>query len=147
MNDDEFKRFRHTDNRVGIDLGVKDFVITSDGEVFENKHFLKRSENKIKKLQQQLSKKVKGSNNRNKARIKLAKAFEHLANHITNNVGFEINKQNLANYMAKVSNILEPIYDKMLNDLLNNQDKVIHSDETTLVVSKKDEENQYVKMH
>lgn len=68
--------------------------------------------------------------------------FEHLANHITNNVGFEINKQNLANYMAKVSNILEPIYDKMLNDLLNNQDKVIHSDETTLVVSKKDEENQ-----
>ena len=44
--------------------------------------------------------------------------------------------------MAKVSNILEPIYDKMLNDLLNNQDKVIHSDETTLVVSKKDEENQ-----
>lgn len=67
--------------------------------------------------------------------------FEHLANHITNNVGFEINKQNLANYMAKVSNILEPIYDKMLDDLLKNPVKVIHSDETTLVVSKKDEEN------
>ena len=67
--------------------------------------------------------------------------FEHLSNHITNNVGFEINKQNLANYMAKVSNILEPIYDRMLEDLLNNQVKVIHSDETTLVVSRKDEEN------
>lgn len=67
--------------------------------------------------------------------------FEHLSNHITNNVGFEINKQNLANYMAKVSNILEPIYDRMLNDLLNNRHKVIHSDETTLVVTKKDEEN------
>ena len=40
----------------------------------------KRSEDKIKKLQRQLSKKVKSSNNRNKARIKLAKAFEHLAN-------------------------------------------------------------------
>ena len=68
--------------------------------------------------------------------------FEHLSNHITNNVGFEINKQNLANYMAKVSNILEPIYDRMQEDLLNNQVKVLHSDETTLVVSKKDEENQ-----
>ena len=80
MNEEEFKQFRHTDNRVGIDLGVKDFVITSDGEVFENKHFLKRSEGKIKKLQRQLSKKAKGSNNRNKARMKLAKAFEHLNN-------------------------------------------------------------------
>ena len=80
MNEEEFKQFRHTDDRVGIDLGVKDFVITSDGEVFENKHFFKQSENKIKKLQRQLSKKVKGSNNRNKTRVKLAKAFEHLSN-------------------------------------------------------------------
>ena len=80
MNDDEFKQFQYTNNKVGIDLGVKDFVITSDGEVFENKHFFKTSENKIKKLQRQLSKKVKGSNNRNKARIKLAKAHEHLTN-------------------------------------------------------------------
>lgn len=77
MNDDEF---RHTDNRVGIDIWVKDFVITSDGEVFENKHFLKKTENKIKKLQRQLSKKTKCSNNRNKAKIRLAKVFEHLTN-------------------------------------------------------------------
>lgn len=67
--------------------------------------------------------------------------FEHLANHITNNIGFEINKQNLANYMARVSSIMEPIYDRMLNDLLNNKHKVIHSDETTLVVTKRDEAN------
>lgn len=80
MNDDEFRQFRHTDRRVGIDLGVKDFVITSDGEVFENKHFFKKSEDKIKKLQRQLSKKVKGSSNRDKARIKLAKAYERLTN-------------------------------------------------------------------
>ena len=71
--------------------------------------------------------------------------FEHLAKHITNNIGFEINKQNLANYMAKISNILEPIYDKMVNDLLNNKHKVIHSDETTLVISKKDEANKHRK--
>ena len=80
MNEEEFKQFRHTNNKVGIDLGVKDFIITSDGEVFKNKHFLKQSEDKIKKLQRQLSKRVKGSNNRNKIRIKIAKAFEHLTN-------------------------------------------------------------------
>ena len=80
INEEEFKQFRHTNNKVGIDLGVKDFVVTSDGEVFKNKHFLKQSENKIKKLQSQLSKKVKGSNNRDKVRIKIAKEFEHLTN-------------------------------------------------------------------
>ena len=80
INEEEFKQFRHTNNKVGIDLGVKDFIITSDGEVFENKHFFKKSEDKIKKLQRQLSKKAKGSNNRNKVRIKIAKKFEHLTN-------------------------------------------------------------------
>ena len=91
MNDDEFKQFQYTNNKVGIDLGVKDFVITSDGEVFENKHFFKTSENKIKKLQKQLSKKVKGSNNRNKARIKLAKAYEHLTNQRLNYINYVVN--------------------------------------------------------
>lgn len=80
MNEEEFKQFRHTNNKVGIDLGVKDFIITSDGEVFENKHFFKKSENRIKKMQRRLSKKVKDSNNRNKVRIKIAKEFEHLTN-------------------------------------------------------------------
>ena len=41
MEDTELKKFEHTNEQVGIDLGVKDFVITSDGEVFENKHFFK----------------------------------------------------------------------------------------------------------
>ena len=80
MNEEEFKQFSNTNNKVGIDLGVKDFIITSDGEVFENKHFFKKSEDKIKKLQRRLSKKAKGSNNRNKIRIKIAKKFEHLTN-------------------------------------------------------------------
>ena len=47
--------------------------------------------------------------------------------------------------MAKISNILKHIYDKVVNDLLNNKHKVIHSDETTLVVSKKDEANKHRK--
>lgn len=108
MDEEEFKQFRHTDNRVGIDLGVKDFVITSDGEVFENKHFLKRSEDKIKKLQRQLSKKTKGSNNRNKARTRLAKAFEHLGN------------QRL-DYIHFIANSLLKTYDYVFMENLNVQ--------------------------
>ena len=72
------KGLRDTDNAVGIDLGIKDFVITSDGEVFGNLHFKKCQSNKIKRLQRQLSKKQKNSNNRNKARIKLAKAYKKI---------------------------------------------------------------------
>ena len=63
---------------IGIDLGVKDFIVTSDGEVFENLHFNKNKSNKIKRLQKQLSRKQNGSNNRNKARIKLAKAYKRI---------------------------------------------------------------------
>ena len=80
MEDTELKKFEHTNEQVGIDLGVKDFVITSDGEVFENKHFSKKDEKQLKKLQRQLSKKVKGSNNRKKAQVRIAKLFERITN-------------------------------------------------------------------
>lgn len=80
IKDTELKKFEHTNKQVGIDLGVKDFVITSDGEVFENKHFFLKKEKQIKKLQRQLSKKVKGSNNRKKARVRIAKLFEQITN-------------------------------------------------------------------
>ena len=80
MEDTELKKFERTNKQVGIDLGVKDFVITSDGEVFENRHFFKKEEKQIKKLQRQLSKKVKGSNNRKKAQIRIAKLFERITN-------------------------------------------------------------------
>lgn len=80
MEDTELKRFEHTNKQVGVDLGVKDFVIKSDGEVFENKHFFKKEEKQIKKLQRQLSKKVKGSNNRKKAQVRIAKLFERITN-------------------------------------------------------------------
>lgn len=80
MKDTELKKFEHTNKQVGIDIGVKDFVITSDGEVFENKHFFKKEEKQMKKLQRQLSKKVKGSNNRKKAQVRIAKLFERITN-------------------------------------------------------------------
>ena len=71
-------KVKETDAVVGIDLGIKDFVITSNGEVFENLHFKKIEFNKIKRLQRQLSKKDKGSNNRNKSKIKLAKSYKKI---------------------------------------------------------------------
>jgi transposase, IS605 orfB family len=72
------KGVQDTDNCIGIDLGVKDFVITSEGEVFNNLHFKKNETKKLKNLQHQLSRKQKGSNNRNKTRIKLAKVYKKI---------------------------------------------------------------------
>lgn len=71
-------KVKETKSSVGIDLGVKDFVITSDGEVFNNLHFKKSKIKRIKRMQHQLSKKQKGSNNRNKTRIKLAKVYKKI---------------------------------------------------------------------
>ena len=103
---EEVIKFRMTNKHVGIDLGVKDFVITSDGEVFENKHFFKKQESKLARLQRQLSKKQKGSNNRNKQRVRLAKAFEKLSN------------QKIA-YIHSVVNELLIYYDTVVMEDLN----------------------------
>ena len=64
---------------IGIDLGIKDFIVTSDGEVFENLHFKKSESKKLIRIQKQLSRKQNGSNNRNKAKIKLAKVYKRIA--------------------------------------------------------------------
>jgi len=80
MNDNELVKFGKTNRDVGIDLGVKDFVITSDGNVFENKRFYKKDEKRIAKLQRQLSKKRKGSSNFHKQCKRIAKVFEAMSN-------------------------------------------------------------------
>nr|DAO77064.1 MAG TPA: endonuclease [Ackermannviridae sp.] len=89
---DEIVKFKKTNKQVGIDLGVKDFVITSDGKKFENKHFFKSDERKLKKLQLQLSKKKVGSNNFNKQRIKIAKVFELITNKKENYIHYIVNE-------------------------------------------------------
>ena len=65
--------------------------------------------------------------------------FEHLSRHLKETLDIDVSKQNLALYMAKVATILAPIYHKMKDDLLHNQAKVIHADETTLSISKRPE--------
>jgi len=67
-------------NVVGIDLGIKTLLTLSNGETIENPKWYKSNEKKLKKLQKQLSKKQKGSNNRYKAKLKLAKVHETMHN-------------------------------------------------------------------
>ena len=78
VNGDLTHKVKESHHTIGVDLGIKDFVITSEGEVFENLHFKKNESKKLIRLQKQLSRKQNGSNNRNKARIKLAKAYKRI---------------------------------------------------------------------
>lgn len=79
----EIEKYNNTDNIVGLDLGIKEFAITSDGETIKNPKYLRKLEKKLKREQRKLSKKQKGSNNRNKQRIKLNKIHEKVANQRT----------------------------------------------------------------
>ena len=78
--DVDIKPLDETNNSIGIDLGIKEFCITSDGEMIENPKYLKKSLNRLAKLQRELSRKSKGGFNRNKARIKVARQHEKIAN-------------------------------------------------------------------
>jgi putative transposase len=69
-----------TNNVVGLDLGIKEFIVTSDNKVFENIKIKRNNQKKLSKLQRSLSRKQNKSNNKNKARIKLAKYHEKLNN-------------------------------------------------------------------
>ncbi len=68
------------DTTVGIDLGIKSLAVCSDGRTFDNPKNLQRSLDLLKLLQKRLSRKQKGSANRNKARIRVARLQEHIAN-------------------------------------------------------------------
>ena len=68
------------DKKVGVDVGLKEFAITSDGEFFHNPKWLRKSEKRLAKLQKDLSRKQKCSKNRNKARLKVAKLHEKISN-------------------------------------------------------------------
>lgn len=81
--DVEIPQYSPTGSVVGIDLGIKEFAITSDGQHVENPKHLRKSEKKLAKLQKQLSRKTIGGANRNKARIKVARQHEKIANQRT----------------------------------------------------------------
>lgn len=78
--DVDIKPLDKTNNSIGIDLGIKEFCITSDGKMIENPKYLKKSLSRLAKLQRELSRKSKDGSNRNKARIKVARQHEKIAN-------------------------------------------------------------------
>lgn len=78
--DVEIQPFEKTNKNIGIDLGIKELATLSDNTKYENKHYLKHSLKRLELLHKKLTRKPKGSQNRNKARIKLAKLYEKITN-------------------------------------------------------------------
>ena len=82
---------------VGIDLGIKDLVITSNGEKYNNEKIISKYEKRIKRLQRMLSRKIKGSNNYYKCKQLLAKVYSKLKNarkYIIHNITKKITDEN-----------------------------------------------------
>lgn len=78
--DVDLPEYEHTGEVIGIDLGIKDLVIDSNGNKYSNPKYQDKAEKKIKHLNRLYSKKTKGSKNQEKARLKLAIAHEKLGN-------------------------------------------------------------------
>ena len=78
--DVEFEQLPKTNRNIGLDLGLVDFAILSDGTKIDNPQFFEKSEQKLAKLQRELSRKTIGSNRWNKARIKVANLQKHISN-------------------------------------------------------------------
>lgn len=91
---------------IGVDLGIKDFAILSNGTKFANPKYYEKCQCKLRQLQQRLSKKVKGSKNRNRAKLRLATCSRRIANCRTD-------------YLQKLSTYLVQTYDTICIEDLN----------------------------
>ena len=76
----EHKELVHTTGSIGIDLGIKDLCITSDGKIYENLKIIRKYEKQLVKLQRQLSHKEKRSKNYYKTKKKIALCHEKIRN-------------------------------------------------------------------
>ena len=99
-------------NIVGLDVGVKDLVITSDGKKYENDKAIQKYEKRIKRKQKELSRRQKGSNNYNKTKKQLAVLYSKLANarkYAMHEITKEITDNNdiIVTETLKVSNMLK----------------------------------------
>ena len=79
-------------NIVGIDLGIKDLVVTSDGEKYNNHKELLKNEKRLKRLQRKLSRQIKGSNNYYKTKEKIARIHSKIKNSRKHNIISIVNK-------------------------------------------------------
>ena len=76
----EINMYESTGAMVGLDMGLKEFAISSDGVTYTNHKYLHKSEKRLARLQRKLSRKPKDSKRREKARIAVAKAYEKVSN-------------------------------------------------------------------
>ena len=76
----EIEPLKESSHMIGLDLGIKDLIVDSNGHKYKNHKYLTKSQEKLAKEQRKLSKMVKGSNNRNKQRIKIARLYKHIQN-------------------------------------------------------------------
>ena len=72
--------FEKTNKSVGVDLGLKDLLVTSEGETFENNRYTRKYERKLALAQRHLSRKKKGSCGFERQRLKVARIYEKIAN-------------------------------------------------------------------
>lgn len=77
--DVETEQYEKTDRSIGIDLGLKHFAVMNDGTEVESPKYMKKSLKKLARLQKRLSRKTRGSANRYKARIRVARQHEKIA--------------------------------------------------------------------
>ena len=76
----EIKPLKQSTRTVGLDLGLKSLIVDSNGHKYKNHKYLTKSQSRLAKAQRKLSKMVKGSSNRNKQRIKVAKLHKKIQN-------------------------------------------------------------------
>lgn len=78
--EEDLQKLPSTGAVIGLDMGIKSYAVTSDGNEHPNPKYLRKSEKKLKRLQRQQSRKTKGSASWEKARIQVARCHEHVAN-------------------------------------------------------------------
>lgn len=76
----EIEKLEESEFAVGLDMGLKEFCITYDGEMIANPRFYKTSQDKLAQAQRVLARTKKGSNRYERARLLVAKCHEHIAN-------------------------------------------------------------------
>ena len=109
--EDEPEPMPKTGRKVGIDVGIKHFLTDSDGRRIENPKFYRRTLERIRIRHKQLLRKRKGSSNREKARVKLAKVYEKL-----------VNQRN--DFLHKLSRFYVSGYDAIAVEKLNIQNMI-----------------------
>ena len=107
------------DKALGLDLGVKSLIVTSENQVFENPKNLGKSLRKLAKANRHLSKKKLGSKNRIKAKTKVARVYEKITNQRKDNLHKIsrqlVNENQVTTYCLEDLNIIDMLKDRRLS--------------------------------